>query len=228
MRANYSIAPPTHRGCVAAGYPVRMRRVSYFITITTDGMYADTDGGLDNFEPDEQGHRYANGLMDQAGDLVMSRGMYDVMTYWDDVDVDDPNVSDVEREFAVFWRQTPKHIASRGRPALRENAVVIEGDPVETVRGMKAGDGPPIMLGTGAELLADLARADLIDDYRLVIAPMALGKGKSLFAALDAPLRLKLTGTRTFPNGSVLLEYVRRDLDSDVESGGDRDPEATS
>jgi hypothetical protein len=44
----------------------------------------------------------------------------------------------------------------------------------------------------------------------------------------DAPLRLKLTGTRTFPNGSVLLEYVRRGVESDVESDGDRDPEATS
>lgn len=197
-----------------------MRRVSYFITISADGMYAHPDGGLDNFGPDEQGHRYANQLMDAAGDVVMSRGMYDVMTYWDDVDLDDPNVSDVEREFAIFWRQTPKHVASRGEPMLRENAELIEGDPVEAVRAMKAEEGPPIMLGTGAELLADLARADLIDDYRLMIAPMALGKGKSLFAGLDEPLWLKLTGTRTFPNGSVLLEYVRRD--------DDRDPEATS
>jgi dihydrofolate reductase len=205
-----------------------MRRVSYFITISADGMYADPDGGLDNFEPDEEGHRYANQLMNAGGDLVMSRGMYDVMTYWDDVDVDDPNVSDVEREFAVFWRQTPKHVASRGRPPLRENATLIEGDPVEAVRAMKASDGPPIMLGTGAELLADLVRADLIDDFQLMIAPMALGKGKALFAALDAPLRLKLTGTRTFPNGSVLMEYVRRGVEGDVESGRDRDPEATS
>ena len=58
---------------------------------------------------------------------------------------------------------------------------------------------------------ADLTRAGLIDDYRFLIAPMALGKGKSLFASLDAPLGLRLTGTRTFPNGSVLLEYVPAD-----------------
>ncbi len=188
-----------------------MRRVSYFITISADGMYADPDGGLGGFEPDEEGHRYANHLVDEAGDAVMSRGMYDVMTYWDDVDLDDPDVSDVEREFATFWRKTPKHVASRGRPNLRENAVLIEGDPLETVREMRQGDGPDIMLGAGAGFLGELSDAGLIDDYRLLIAPMALGQGKSLFAALQRPLNLKLTNTRTFPNGSVLLEYVRKD-----------------
>jgi dihydrofolate reductase len=186
-----------------------MRRLSYFITISTDGMYADPDGGLGGFEPDEEGHRFANQLMNAAGDLIISRGMYDVMTYWDDVDVDDPDVSDVEREFATFWRQTPKHVASRGRPTLRENADLIEGDVVSAVREMKDADGPEIMLGTGASLFAELTRAGLIDEYRFMIAPMALGRGKALFEALDEPLKLRLTGTRTFPNGGVLLEYVR-------------------
>ena len=186
-----------------------MRRLSYFIIVSADGMYADPQGGLGGFEPDEEGHRYANHLLDIAGDVVISRGMYDVMTYWDDVDVDDPNVSEVEREFARFWKRTPKHVVSRGTPPLRKNADLIVGDPVEAVRAMKAQDGRDIMLGAGAELLADLAAADLIDDYRLVIAPMVLGHGKPLFAALREPLNLRLTGTRTFPKGGVLLEYVR-------------------
>jgi dihydrofolate reductase len=188
-----------------------MRRLTYFIILSADGMYADPDGGLAGFEPDEEGHRYANRVMDDTGDLVMSRGMYDVMTYWDDVDEDDPAVPEVEREFARYWKQTPKHVVSRGTPALRENADVVQGDAVEAVRAMKEGEGPEIGLGTGAEFLADLTRAGLIDDYRFLIAPMALGRGKALFASLDAPLALRLTGTRTFPNGSVLLEYVRAD-----------------
>jgi dihydrofolate reductase len=185
-----------------------MRRLSYFIILSADGMYAEPDGGLSGFEPDEEGHRFANHLMNIAGDLVISRGMYDVMTYWDDLDPDDPNLPDVEREFARFWKETPKHVVTRGDPQLRENAEVIHGDAVQAVRAMKDGDGRDIMLGSGAEFLADLAEADLIDEYRLVIVPMALGHGKSLFAELERPLKLKLTGTRTFPNGSVMLEYV--------------------
>jgi dihydrofolate reductase len=192
-------------------YPMPMRRVGYYITISTDGMYADPEGGLAAFEPAEEEHRFANHLVRDAGDLVMGRVMYDVMEYWDDLDLDDEKVSDVEREFATFWRQTPKHVVSRGRPTLRPNADLVAGDVVDAVRRMKAQDGPDIMFGAGAELFAELTRAGLIDDYRFLIAPIALGDGKALFASLDEPLKLKLVNSRVFPSGSVLVEYVRAD-----------------
>jgi dihydrofolate reductase len=186
-----------------------MRRLGYYITLTTDGMYADPEGGLGGFDPAEEEHRYANRLVRDAGDLVMGRKMYDVMDYWDDLDLDDPETSDVEREFATFWRETPKHVASRGQPTLRSNADRIDGDVIDYVRRMKAGDGPDIGLGVGADLFAELVRADLIDDFRFLIAPMALGEGKALFAKLDEPLHLRLSSSRVFPSGNVLLEYVR-------------------
>ena len=184
-----------------------MRRLSYYIILTTDGMYADAEGGLDHYEPAEDEHRYANELLRDSGGEIMGRGMYDVMTYWDDVDVDDPATHEVEREFATFWRQTPKHVVSRGNPELRANATLLEGDVVETVRAMKAGDGPPIMLGGGAELFATLSEAGLIDDYRFLIAPTALGKGKAMFGALTEPLHLRLKSARPMSSGSVLVEY---------------------
>ena len=76
---------------------------------------------------------------------------------------------------------------------------------------MKAGDGPPIGLGAGADLFATLSEAGLIDEYRFLIMPTAIGKGKAMFGSLKEPLRLRLTGTRTFSSGSVLLEYERAD-----------------
>ncbi|HET9756361.1 MAG TPA: dihydrofolate reductase family protein [Candidatus Limnocylindrales bacterium] len=185
-----------------------MRRLTYYITISADGMYADPDGGLSHFEPAEDEHRYANRLVDDAGDIVMGRVMYDVMEYWDDLDLDDPKTSDVEREFATFWRETPKHVASRDRPALRANATHIEGDVAEAVRAMKAGEGSDIMLGCGADLFAQLSDAGLIDEYRFLVAPVALGRGKALFAKLAAPLDLRLTNATTTSAGGVLLEYV--------------------
>ena len=185
------------------------RQVVYYITLTTDGMYADPDGGLDYFVPSEEEHRYANRLVHDAGDFVMGRVMYGIMDYWDELDVDDPATSDVEREFATFWRETPKHVVSRGHPELRANASLVEGDVVQAVRAMKAGDGPPIGFGGGADLFATLTEAGLIDDYRFLIAPIAIGKGKPLFGSLAEPLRLKLVATRAFPSGSVLLEYKR-------------------
>jgi dihydrofolate reductase len=185
-----------------------MRRLDFYIILTTDGMYADPDGGLDHYEPAEDEHRFANELLRDSGGGVMGRGMYDVMTYWDDVDVDDPATSEVEREFARFWRETPKHVVSRGQPELRANASVLEGDVVEAVRRLKEQDGPDLQLGCGADLFATLSEAGLIDTYRFLVTTTALGKGKALFGSLKEPLRMRLTGTRTFSSGSVLHEYV--------------------
>ena len=184
-----------------------MRRLEFYIILTADGMYADPDGGLDHYDPAEDEHRYANGLTRDAGDIVMGRVMYDVMEYWDTLDLADPAVPDVEREYAEAWRSTPKHVLSRGRPVLRGNADLVDGDAVEAVRRLKDGDGPPIGLGGGAELLATFTKAGLIDTYRFLVIPTALGDGKAMFGALDRPLHLRLTGTRTFSAGSVLLEY---------------------
>ena len=87
---------------------------------------------------------------------------------------------------------------------------------VETVRCMKEQDGPDIMLGGGAELFATASEAGLIDDYRFLVAPMALGDGKRLFAKLDEPLKAahELTHrSRRAPWSG--LEYVRRDAPAD-------------
>jgi dihydrofolate reductase len=184
-----------------------MRRLSYYIILTTDGMYADPEGGLDHYEPAEDEHRFANELLRDSGGEIIGRGMYEVMTYWDDVDVDDPATHEVEREFASFWRQTRKHVVTRGTPALRENATILEGDVVDAVRRLKGQDGPHLQLGRGADLFATLSEAGLIDTYRFLVTPTAIGKGKALFASLKGPLRMRLTGTRTFSSGSVLLEY---------------------
>jgi dihydrofolate reductase len=188
-----------------------MRRLSFYIILTADGLYADPNGGQDYYVPADDEHRFANDLLRDAGDVVMGRVMYDVMEYWDTVDVDDPSIPEVEREFARLWRETPKHVVSRGQPRLGPNATHLDGDVVEAVRALKAGDGPPIDFGAGAELFATLSEAGLIDDYRWLVTPTALGAGKAMFASLRAPLRLRLVGTRTFESGSVLLEYVPAD-----------------
>lgn len=187
-----------------------MRRLDFYIILTTDGMYADRDGGLDHYEPAEDEHRYANELLRDAGGEVMGRVMYDVMAYWDEVDVDDPATPEVEREFSRYWRATPKYVVSRGHPKLRANAQLLEGDVVGAVRRLKATDGPDLQLGCGADLLATLSEAGVIDTYRFLVTTTALGQGKAMFRLLHQPLKLRLTGTRTFDSGSVLLEYERQ------------------
>lgn len=108
-----------------------MRRLGFSISLTADGMYADPAGGLDVFVPSEEEHRFANQLIRDAGDVVVGRRMYEVMTYWDEVDLDDPATSKVEAEFARFWRDTPKHVVSRGQPRLGPKATLLSGEVIE-------------------------------------------------------------------------------------------------
>ena len=188
-----------------------MRRLGFYLILTADGMYADPDGGLAHYDPADDEHQFANDLVRDAGELIYGRKMYDVMTYWDTLDPADASEPPVAREFAERWQATPKRVVTRGQPTLGPNASILEGDVVETVRALKAAPGPDLALGCGADLFATLSEAGLIDDYRFLIIPVAIGRGKALFGSLTAPLALRLTGTRTFEAGSVLLEYVRAD-----------------
>ena len=92
---------------------------------------------------------------------------------------------------------------------LRPNADLVQGDVVEVVRAHAGRRRPADHARRRARTCSPRSsEAGLIDDYRFLIAPVALGQGKAMFAQLTEPLRLQLTGTRTFSPGSVLMEYV--------------------
>ncbi len=186
-----------------------MRRLVFYLILSADGMYSGPGDSLDHYEPAEDEHRFANDLLRDSGEVVMGRRMYDVMSYWDELDLTRTDIPEVECEYAVLWRERPKHVISRGTPSLRERASVLDGDGdvVEAIRRLKAGAGPAIGLGCGADLFATLAEAGVIDVYRWLVIPKALGTGQAMYASLTRPLDLRLIGTRTFSSGSVLLEY---------------------
>ena len=75
------------------------------------------------------------------------------------------------------------------------------------VRKMKDESGPGmVILGSGS-IVSQLAPAHLIDEYQIMLDPIALGKGRTLFDGIQEKLVLKLTKTRTFRNGKVFLSY---------------------
>jgi len=77
------------------------------------------------------------------------------------------------------------------------------------VRRMKTEPGPDmVILGSGS-IVSQLTQAGLIDDYRIVVFPVVIGRGRTMFEGVRENLSLKLTGTRTFGNGNILLSYER-------------------
>jgi dihydrofolate reductase len=91
--------------------------------------------------------------------------------------------------------------------ALWSNTRLVKGDLVQEIRKLKDEPGPGMaILGSGS-IVAQLALEHLIDEYQMMVDPVALGKGRTMFEGIQEKLTLKLTKTRTFNNGKVFLCY---------------------
>jgi dihydrofolate reductase len=118
--------------------------------------------------------------------LVYGRRMYEVMSYWDD----DRNVQTApEREYAAAWRSQPKWVVSRSLKSVGPNATLVANDLEAVIRRLKAQLVGEIEVA-GPELAGSLTDLGLIDEYRLYLHPIVLGRGKPFFAGPRPPLRL--------------------------------------
>ena len=86
----------------------------------------------------------------------------------------------------------------------------MKGDIAAAVRNMKGESGlGMVILGSGS-IVSQLTQARLIDEYQMVVNPVVLGKGKTMFEGLEDKVTLRLTKTRPFSNGNVVLCYERQ------------------
>jgi dihydrofolate reductase len=118
--------------------------------------------------------------------MVYGRRMYEVMRYWDD---DLPGWDAEERDYAAAWRSQPKWVVSRSLASVGPNATLVENDLEAVVRGLKAQLVGEIEVA-GPKLAGSLTDLGLIDEYRLYLHPIVLGRGKPFFAGPRPPLRL--------------------------------------
>jgi dihydrofolate reductase len=134
--------------------------------------------------------------------MVYGRRMYEVMRYWDE---DLPSWDAEEREYAAVWRSQPKWVVSRSLKSVGPNATLLESNLEGAVRGLKARLDGEIEVA-GPELAGSLTELGLIDEYRLYLHPVVLGRGKPFFAGPRPPLRL--VASDVIGEDVVRLTYV--------------------
>jgi dihydrofolate reductase len=88
-----------------------------------------------------------------------------------------------------------------------QNTVLMKGDLVTEVRRLKQQPGPDIVILGSGSIVSQLTQARLIDEYQLVLNPIVVGRGRSLFETVVGTLNLTLTKTQSFRNGNVVLWY---------------------
>jgi dihydrofolate reductase len=178
-----------------------MRRVVLQMGVTLDGYVAgaggEADWGLPPEHPDVHAWKVAS--LDRVGTHIMGHVTYEEMVaYW-------PNATG---DYADFMNRLPKVVFSASLPAAGwAGTRIARGDLATEIAALKGESGGEIMAHGGAAFVQSLSRHGLIDEYRLVILPVALGNGLPLFKDLAKPLRLDLAEARSFPDGTVINVY---------------------
>jgi len=178
-----------------------MRQVVLQMGVTLDGYVAGPDGdgdwGLPAEDPEVRAWKVAS--LRQVGTHIMGRVTYEQMAgHW-------PTATG---DYADFMNSLPKIVFSKTLPAAGwPGSRIARGDLAEEIAALKSEPGGEIMAHGGAAFVQALSRLGLIDEYRLVILPVAVGSGLPLFKDLPKPLRVDLAEARSFPDGTVIHVY---------------------
>ena len=168
------------------------------------GMNLSLDGYVDHqeFAPGPALFRHWIEHVRELTGSVYGRRLYEIMRYWDE---DHPEWDAAERDFAAAWRSKPKWVVSRSLKSVGPNATLVTDDVEAAMRGLKAQLVGEIAVG-GPDLARSLTDLGLIDEYRLYVRPVVLGRGKPFFAGPRPPLRLVTSDQ--IGEGVIRLTYV--------------------
>ena len=181
-----------------------MRKLTIFNFVTLDGYYKGPKEDISWHRHGEEENKYAAGNLKSGGTLLFGRVTYEMMaSYW-------PTQVAIKNDPAVAegMNKADKIVFSRTlKKAEWNNTRLVKDNLVEEVRKMKQQPGKDMaVLGSGS-IVAQLAQAGLVDEYQIMVDPVALGEGTSIFKGLKHKLDLQLTSTKKFKSGVVLLCY---------------------
>ncbi|MGH7609491.1 MAG: dihydrofolate reductase family protein [Candidatus Dormibacteria bacterium] len=180
-----------------------MRKLVLQMGMSVDGYVAGGPEG--SGDPAEHEHAdvtaWKVGQLRKTGLHIMGRVTYEQMAaYW-------PSATDV---YAAFMNDIPKVVFSKTlSKADWARTRIAGGELAEEIGRLKQEPEGDIMVHGGASFVQALSRLRLIDEYHLVIGPVALGSGLPMFRDMDTPLSLELAEANTFPDGTIITVYRR-------------------
>jgi dihydrofolate reductase len=179
-----------------------MRRVIVSNVMSLDGFFEGPNKDLDWFVPDEEFFGYARHLLRTVDTILFGRATYQHMAaYWPFAPAD---------EIADKMNNLSKVVFSRRLTTAEwNNSRLVRDDAAEEVAKLKQQAGSDMVIFGSATLASSLLQAGLVDEYRVILSPVLIGKGNPLFRDIKERLKLRLVGTRSFGSGVVVLYYQR-------------------
>jgi dihydrofolate reductase len=182
-----------------------MRKLIVFNSVSLDGYFVDAKGDMSwAHKQDPEWNEFTRENASGGGELVFGRKTYEMMaSFWPT-----PQAMQMMPAVAEGMNRMPKVVFSRTLDkASWNNTRLVKDNIAVEMRKLKNEPGPGMaILGSGS-IVAQLAQEGLIDEFQIVVNPVVLGKGRTMFEGIKDKLTLKHTRTRTFGNGNVLLCY---------------------
>jgi dihydrofolate reductase len=181
-----------------------MRKITVFNFVTLDGYFEGPKRDISWHKHDAEENEYAVEMLKSGNTLLFGRVTYELMaSYWPTPYAikDDPIVAEgMNNADKIVFSRTLKKVEWSNTRLVKDN---IE----EEIKKMKQMSGKNMTLLGGGSILTQFAEQGLIDEYQIMVDPVLLGEGTSIFKGIKHRLNLKFTTTRAFRNGSVLLCY---------------------
>ena len=183
-----------------------MRKVTVFNHVSLDGYFTDKNSDMSwaHANDDPEWNAFTEENAKGGGVLLFGRKTYEMMAgYW-------PTPAAIKQfpEIAEGMNNQPKVVFSRTLDkASWKNTKLVKSDPAAEVRKMKKESGKDMVIMGSGTIVSQLAQAGLIDELQIVVNPIIVGEGRTLFEGVKNKVPLKETKTRTFKNGSVLMCY---------------------
>ena len=167
-------------------------------------FYEGPNGEFDWPVVDDEFNDFAIRQLDEADALCFGRVTYEHMAaHWptDQAQANDPAITS-------RMNTKPKLVFSTAlNHAGWSNTTIIAGEAVEQIETVKTAPGGDLLVLGSAHLTAHFAAAGVLDELRIMVCPIAIGQGRSLFEDLKDRLALRLAHVRPFNSGNVLLTY---------------------
>jgi dihydrofolate reductase len=182
-----------------------MRKLKLQMQISLDG-YVTVEYGGTNFNWDDEVKQFSIDNLTNVDSMILGRTTADVIeTYWGGVG---RNPDHEDYEYGKLMTEIPKIVFSKKINVNKfDNATIINGDIVEEIKHLKKKDGKDMIVYGGFSFVSSLIQHGLIDEFYLLLNPMAFGKGQTIFNSLKQTLQLKLEKCKPFACGTVLLFY---------------------
>jgi dihydrofolate reductase len=182
-----------------------MPKLVTYNMVSLDAYFTDSNGDMSwAHKKDPEWQAFVSENASGGGQLLFGRITYELLaSFWPTPFAAQSNPIVVER-----MNSLPKIVFSRTLDkASWSNTTLVQGDLTTEVRKLKREPGPNMTIMGSGSIVAQLADAGLIDEYQIVVSPLVLGNGRTLFEGVKKKLSMKLTKSRAFGNGNVVLCY---------------------